>query len=98
MGRLVQGDDFSKSIVLSLLFFLFAFVVVVLVIFVVKGYEPSSLIHSVFVFIGVEFWILGRMKKAKIDKEKAESVAKVSGNGIEMSKEFIRQEGQRWNL
>jgi len=38
------------------------------------------------------------MKKAKIDKEKAESVAKVSGNGIEMSKEFIRQEGQRWNL
>ncbi len=98
MARLKQADDFSTKIIISLLAFVLVFVVVCLVIFVQKGYEPSALIHSVFALVAAEFWFLSRLKRAKIDKEKLENVAQCSSEGKSLSEEIIKQEGQRWNL
>lgn len=98
MGRLVKGDDFSKRIVLSLLLFVLLFIIVCLVIFIIKGHEPSTLIHSVFALIAVEFWVLSSIKKSRLRNDTIEKVSECGSDGLEMGKEIIKQEGQRWNL
>ena len=69
-----RNGKFMKSIIVSVMLFLFLFVLVCLYITFKTGTEPSTLIVSVFAFCGFECGILGRIKtsKQKINKEQRE--------------------------
>lgn len=69
-----KKGKFMKGIIVSVMLFLFLFVLVCLYITFKTGTEPSTLIVSVFAFCGFECGILGRIKtsKQKTTKEQRE--------------------------
>lgn len=60
-----RKGKFMKSIIVSVMLFLFLFVLTCLYITFKTGSEPSTLIVSVFAFCGFECGILGRIKTSK---------------------------------
>ena len=75
---------FSNKCVICIFVFALLFVATMTVAFIITGSEPSTLIASVFAFIGFEAGVLGHIKvsetktkkKKKSDKSKKENETK----------------------
>lgn len=61
----IKKGKFMKSIIVTVMLFLFLFTLTCLFITYKTGSEPSTLIVSVFAFCGFECGILGRIKTNK---------------------------------
>lgn len=68
-----KKGKFMKGIIVSVMLFLFLFVLTCLYITFKTGAEPSTLIVSVFAFCGFECGILGRIKTTKQRSNKSET-------------------------
>ena len=68
----IKKGRFMKSIIITVMLFLFLFTLICLYITYKTSTEPSTLIVSVFAFCGFECGILGRIKTSKQRSNKAQ--------------------------
>jgi hypothetical protein len=61
-------SDFSKPLVLLIIFLNIIFAAAVLYVFLQTGGEPMTLVGCWFAFTTGELWLLATIKKRKIDK------------------------------
>lgn len=72
------NDDFSKQIVLFVIFLAIVFTVAVLAVFVkTGGNEPTVLVGSVFAFLTGELWQLAKIKIHKNKRGDNDDVSKI---------------------
>ena len=61
-----KGPDFSKALVVGIIFANIVFTVAVLWVFLRTGSEPQVLIGAWFAFTAGELWLLAGIKREKI--------------------------------
>lgn len=62
----MRKGRFSKSLIQLILRLNIIFTGIVLVIFLITGNEPSTLVGAWFLFTGTELWNMSRIKQTKI--------------------------------